>query len=88
MDSCQAQIYGIDKSFVMKAQRDQADAEAQPLRRSHRKNVAQAPAVACALRIRPRWKVNLHVVKALANGAPKRLRVRASYIQGGKIFME
>ena len=33
---------------------------------------------------RRRWNVNLQVVKALVNGAPKRLRVCASCIKGGK----
>ena len=34
---------------------------------------------------RRRWNVNLQVVKALVNGAPKRLRVCASCIKSGKI---
>jgi large subunit ribosomal protein L28 len=34
---------------------------------------------------RRRWSVNLQVVKALVNGAPKRLRVCASCIKNGKI---
>ena len=34
---------------------------------------------------RRRWNVNLQAVKALVNGAPKRLRVCASCIKSGKI---
>jgi large subunit ribosomal protein L28 len=34
---------------------------------------------------RRRWSVNLQVVKALVNGAPKRLRVCASCIKSGKV---
>jgi len=34
---------------------------------------------------RRRWNVNLQVVKALVNGAPKRLRVCATCIKAGKI---
>ena len=34
---------------------------------------------------RRRWSVNLQAVKALVNGAPKRLRVCASCIKSGKI---
>ena len=33
---------------------------------------------------RRRWNVNLQVVKALVNGAPKRLRVCTSCIKSGK----
>jgi len=32
-----------------------------------------------------RWNVNLQAVKALVNGAPKRIRVCTSCIKGGKI---
>ena len=34
---------------------------------------------------RRRWNVNLQVVKALVNGAPKRLRVCSSCIKAGKV---
>ena len=34
---------------------------------------------------RRRWNVNLQVVKALVNGAPKRMRVCATCIKGGKV---
>ena len=34
---------------------------------------------------RRRWNVNLQAVKALVNGAPKRIRVCASCIKSGKI---
>ena len=34
---------------------------------------------------RRRWNVNLQVVKALVNGAPKRLRVCATCIKSGKV---
>jgi large subunit ribosomal protein L28 len=34
---------------------------------------------------RRRWNPNLQVVKALVNGAPKRLRVCASCIKSGKV---
>jgi large subunit ribosomal protein L28 len=34
---------------------------------------------------RRRWNVNLQAVKALVNGAPKRLRVCTSCIKAGKI---
>jgi large subunit ribosomal protein L28 len=35
---------------------------------------------------RRRWNVNLQAVKAIVNGAPKRLRVCANCIKSGKII--
>jgi large subunit ribosomal protein L28 len=35
---------------------------------------------------RRRWNVNLQAVKAMVNGAPKRLRVCANCIKSGKVI--